>query len=191
MRKPPASEDQGPVNDRSRLANRVRLESRFEFWLWLARGFVLLPVVVLVFASLGAFVYGAVEFVRYGRQVFFHAQSAQHVIGDFLLVIDLFLIGATMLIAAIGLYELFISKVNPRGLSQLPMWLQMHDLNDLKARVIAMIVLVAGVMFVDVLVNMENGWKTLRAGAGISLMIVALTVFLHFGASSGSGANRS
>ena len=72
----------------------------------------------------------------------------------FLTEIDLFLIGATLIIAAIGLYELFIARIDPANLHRpLPAWLEMNDLNDLKARVIAMIILVCAVTFTDVLLE--------------------------------------
>ena len=38
---------------------------------------------------------------------------------------------------------------------RLPGWLRMNDLNDLKARVISMIILVAAVTFVDVVVETD------------------------------------
>ena len=72
----------------------------------------------------------------------------------FLTEIDLFLIGATLIIAAIGLYELFIARIDPANSHRpLPDWLVMNDLNDLKARVIAMIILVSAVTFTDVLLE--------------------------------------
>ena len=57
----------------------------------------------------------------------------------------------------------------------------MHDLNDLKARVISMIILVAAVTFVDVVVESKSGLNTLYLGAAVALVIAALTAFLRFG----------
>ena len=60
------------------------------------------------------------------------------------------------MIAAFGLYELLITRIDPSRLGmRLPGWLRMNDLNDLKARVISMIILVAAVTFVDVVVETE------------------------------------
>lgn len=57
----------------------------------------------------------------------------------------------------------------------------MHDLNDLKARVISMIILVAAVTFVDVVVESGSGLNTLYLGTAVALVIAALTAFLRFG----------
>ena len=65
-------------------------------------------------------------------------------------------------------------------------WLRMNDLNDLKARVISMIILVAAVTFVDAVIESRDGLDTLYVGAGIALVIAALTWFLHFGRTDGN-----
>jgi hypothetical protein len=101
-----------------------------------------------------------------------------------LLLTDLFLVGATLMIAAFGLYELFITRIDPsRPGMRLPGWLRMNDLNDLKARVISMIILVAAVTFVDVVVETEpdGGLNTFYLGSGIAVVIAALTAFMRFG----------
>ena len=102
-------------------------------------------------AGLGAFVYGTALFIYSVGHIADHAFPVHHQIGLFLVDIDLFLIGATLLISAVGFYELFIREIHLDGSTRLPTWLQMRDLNDLKARVIAMIVLVvciAGVLLI-------------------------------------------
>ena len=88
------------------------------------------------------------------------------------------------MIAAFGLYELFITRIDSsRPGMRLPGWLRMHDLNDLKARVISMIILVAAVTFVDVVVETEpdGGLNTFYLGSGIAVVIAALTAFMRFG----------
>jgi uncharacterized membrane protein YqhA len=107
-----------------------------------------------------------------------HPFPVGHQIGLFLLDIDLFLIGATLLISAIGLYELFIGEIRVGG-TPMPAWLEMRDLNDLKGRVIAMIVMVLAVSFVELAVDEDNGLRVLELGGGIAVVIFALTAFLR------------
>ena len=104
-----------------------------------------------------------------------------HNLGFLLLLTDLFLVGATLMIAAFGLYDLFITRIDTGPSLRLPAWLRMHDLNDLKARVISMIILVAAVTFVDVAVGSKAELNTLYLGAAVALVIAALTAFLRFG----------
>jgi uncharacterized membrane protein YqhA len=139
----------------------------------------LIPVVVLVLAALGAFVYGTALFIHSVRGIVDHPFPVGHQIGLFLLDIDLFFIGGTLLIAAVGFYELFIREIKFTQSTKLPSWLEMRDLNDLKGRVIAMIVLVVSVSFAEVVVDAPSGKTALELGAGIALVIVALTIFLR------------
>ena len=102
-----------------------------------------------------------------------------HQVGYFLLDIDLFLIGVTLLISGVGLYELFIREIPDDQAASLPGWLQIHDLNDLKGRVIAMIILVLSVSFVETAVDSPDGRQILELGGGVALVIFALTVFMR------------
>lgn len=166
----------------ARVPRVSRFAAVFERGLAASLVLVLVPVVVLVLSALGAFVYGTVVFIDSVRRTVDHPIPVGNKIGLFLLVVDLFLIGATLLIAGLGFYELFIDSVAAgSGLDRMPAWLQMSDLNDLKARVVAMIVLVAAVSFVEVLVDEPHPRDLLELGGGVSLVIAALTAFLRYG----------
>lgn len=162
-----------------------RVQRDFERALSLAQLTVVLPVVVLVLSGIGAFVYGTTVAVHSVADIA-HKPFAEHNLRLFLVEIDLFLIGATLLIAAIGLYELFVARIDPAHTRRpLPGWLEMNDLNDLKARVIAMIVLVSAVSFADVLLEFGDELKVLYLAAGVGIFIVALTIYLKFGSDNG------
>jgi uncharacterized membrane protein YqhA len=168
------------------------IESGFEWGLLLSRLLILIPVIVLVLSAAASFIYDAALFIKYTKDTIGNPFPVGQRIGLLLLVIDLFLVGATLLIAAIGFYELFISRVDVGGRRNvLPGWLVMHDLNDLKARVVSMLVLVTAVSFVDVVVDFDfhgSGHDILFVGIAVALVIAALTVFLRFGASGREGS---
>ena len=68
----------------------------------------------------------------------------------------------------------------------MPAWLVMNDLNDLKARVISMIILVVAVTFTDVLLEFpRNELELLYLAAGVAVFILALTIYLRFGSDNG------
>lgn len=156
----------------------------FDLLLTQSRIVVVVPVVALVLAAFGAFAYGTAVFINGITEVVAHPFPVGNRIGLFLLVVDLFLIGATLLIAAIGFYELFIARLDGEPRGALPVWLRMDDLNDLKARVIGMIVLVVAVAFVELVVDQAAGLDVLEVGGGVALVIAALVAFLHLGARS-------
>jgi uncharacterized membrane protein YqhA len=147
----------------------------------------IVPVAFLILAALGAFVYGAAVFVDSVRTIARHPFPVGHQVGLFLLDIDLFLIGATLLISAIGFYELFIGEIRVRGVARMPAWLEMRDLNDLKGRVLAMIVMVLAVTFVELAVDADNGLTILETGGGVAVVILGVTAFLRL---TGHGNGR-
>jgi uncharacterized membrane protein YqhA len=163
-----------------------RLGRRFEQGLSLSRVVVVVPVIVLLLSAVASFAYGTDVFARSVAHVVDDPQLTSHNLGFLLLLTDLFLIGATLMIAAFGFYDLFIGRIGASGPGiWLPGWLRMHDLNDLKARVISMIILVAAVSFVDDVVESRDGLDTLYLGVGVGVVIAALTAFLHFGRMNG------
>jgi uncharacterized membrane protein YqhA len=168
------------------IGQRVRRD--FERGLSLAQLTVLLPVVVLVLSGVGAYVYGTVYAVHSVADIVSKPWVA-HNLRLFLTEIDLFLIGATLLIAATGLYELFVARIDPAHTRRpLPAWLEMNDLNDLKARVIAMVILVVTVTFTDVLLEFDKATlDVFYLAAGVAVFIAALTFYLRFGSPDNGG----
>jgi uncharacterized membrane protein YqhA len=181
----PDDREHDPVNDPAEDPGGSLGQVGMERVLTSSLNLVYIPVVVLLLAGLGAFVYGTYVFAHSVRRIVDHPFPIGHHIGLFLLDVDLFLIGATLLISAVGFYELFIKEIHRGPGTRLPGWLEMHDLNDLKGRVIAMIVLVVSVSFVEVVVDAPSGRQALDLGAGIAFVIVALTVFLRLSGHGG------
>ncbi|HEX6931020.1 MAG TPA: YqhA family protein [Streptosporangiaceae bacterium] len=154
----------------------------FERALALSRLLVLIPVVFLVLDAAASFVYGADILIRTLTEVVSVPAHVGARLGRFLIVMDTFLVGVTLMILAFGFYELFvITREQESHKYWLPGWLQMHDIEDLKARVVSMLILVAAITFVDRLVESKNKQEILFLGVGISIIIVALTAFLWIG----------
>ena len=87
---------------------------------------------------------------------------------ELLQVLDLYLIGTVLLITAIGFYELFISEV------QLPDWLIIRTLSDLKTKIVEVIVLVIGIKFVEKLVMTKEPIDVLWYGLGSAAVMAVL-----------------
>ena len=156
-------------------------QRRFERVLTASRLLALIPVVFLLLDAAGSFIYGTDIFVRSASDVVSEPAKIGGRLGIFLIVMDTFLVGATLMIAAFGFYELFIIKgEQSRGTLWLPRWLRMRDLEDLKVRVVSMLILVAAITFVDRTVESESHQEILFLGIGISIIIAALTTFLWF-----------
>ena len=87
---------------------------------------------------------------------------------ELLQVLDLYLIGTVLLITAIGLYELFVGNV------QLPDWLVIRTLSDLKTKIVEVIVLVIGIKFVEKLVTAKEPIDVLWYGLGSAAVMAVL-----------------
>ena len=83
-----------------------QLADRFERALSLSRLVVIIPVIVLLLSAVASFAYGTEVFVRTVRSLVVSPQLTSHNLGFLLLLTDLFLVGATLMIAGFGLYEL-------------------------------------------------------------------------------------
>jgi uncharacterized membrane protein YqhA len=83
-------------------------------------------------------------------------------------VIDIYLLGAVLLILAVGLVELFVTSV------RLPAWLEIHSLSDLKGKLIDVIQMVAAIKFLEKLVTAEEALDVLWYALAVSIVILAL-----------------
>jgi uncharacterized membrane protein YqhA len=92
---------------------------------------------------------------------------------SFIGIVDVFLLGTIFYIIALGLYELFIDDQ-----LKLPAWLAIHTLDDLKERLIGVVIIVMGVFFLEKIVTWKEQIDLLQLGIAIAMVIAALTYFL-------------
>jgi uncharacterized membrane protein YqhA len=168
------------------------IQQWFEHMLAWSRMIVLVPVVFLLADAAGAFAYGSAVLISTAFDLHVSTRTeVEGIIGRFLVVMDAYLVGATLMIAAFGFYGLFIAREHVTHRHWMPSWLQMHDLEDLKARVVSMLVLVAAITFVDVAVQTRGGIGVFYLGVSISVVIAALTAFQRFGRGHGRASQDS
>ena len=79
-----------------------------------------------------------------------------------------------MLVIGYGLYELFVDTN-----LEIPAWLEINTLDDLKAKLIGVIVAIIAVIFVGVLVDAKSASDVMFYGAGAGAVIVALAGFSY------------
>jgi len=89
-------------------------------------------------------------------------------------LMDKFLIAVGLYIFAVGLYELFIGDLD------LPDWLVIHDLHDIKSRLSQILVLFMAVTFLEHLVEWKDPLATLYFALAITLVMGALIAFNRF-----------
>lgn len=135
-----------------------KVEQFFERALWNSRLVVLVAVICCVLLALGTFYVATVD-VMYllsgllgyasptlgpdGREALREATAT-----GIVKAVDGYLIATILLIVALGLYELFINKIDVAARSQIsPRLIQVRDLDDLKDRIAKLILLVLVIEF--------------------------------------------
>ena len=93
---------------------------------------------------------------------------------SFIEILDTFLLATVCYIMALGLYELFVDDR-----LELPSWLSIRNLDDLKNKLTSVIIVLMSVIFLGHVVSWDGERDLLRIGAPIALVIAALTWFLR------------
>jgi uncharacterized membrane protein YqhA len=142
-----------------------------------SRYLVLAAVLGSLAAALALFAYGLAESVIVVFEVIAKAdvssKGAKLLALAFIEIVDLFLLGTVLLMIALGLYELFINAD-----IELPEWLQVRTFDDLKNKLVGVVIVVLAVLFLGLVVSWDGERDLLRIGAAIALVISALTYFL-------------
>lgn len=141
------------------------------------RFIILLPVVGAWLAAVITLVFGAYEVVQviasFFSTVVDPAKAVKLSVINLIEAVDLFLLGTAFYIIALGLYELFIDEKAP-----VPSWLAIHDLDDLKNKLINIVVVVLGVQFLAQVLDGSEGMNLLPYGTAIAVVILALGFFI-------------
>jgi uncharacterized membrane protein YqhA len=142
-----------------------------------SRYLVIAAVVGSLAASLALFVYGLAEtflvIVQAIAKAEVSSKGAKALALEFIEIVDLFLLGTVLLMISLGLYELFINSD-----LKLPEWLQIRTFDDLKLKLVGVVIVVLAVLFLGHVVAWNGERDLLRLGAGIAAVIAALTYFL-------------
>jgi len=164
------------------------IERAFEWVLWNSRFVVILAVLSSLVGMLLLFCLAAESMAHLAWQFIemtfmgveypnFHVEAVGQIISS----VDDFLLATVLLIFAMGMYELFISKIDiahmDEGASNILMINSLDDLKDRLAKVVLMILVVT--FFKNVLhVTFDNPLNILYMGGGILMVSLAL-YFTH------------
>jgi uncharacterized membrane protein YqhA len=137
-----------------------------------SRYLVIVPVMGLLAASIALMGTGAYKIVSIVSSILQGDTDTKVSMLGFLETADLFLLAVALYLIALGLYDLFIDSN-----IQVPEWLTIRDLTDLKKKLVEVVVMILAVVFLGKVVNWDGGIEVFYLGAGIALVIAALTFF--------------
>jgi uncharacterized membrane protein YqhA len=159
-----------PKTASQRFAAKVAVTTRY---------FIIIPITGLAVAALVMTGVAVVDVVKICMSLFGGHVAISKLVVGFIEVADVFLLAVVLYIMAVGLYELFIDDSLP-----LPGWLVIHDLEDLKEKLVGVVIVVLAVFFLGRVIESENALDLLYMGLGIAAIIASLayfssTVLLH------------
>ena len=151
------------------------MEQKIESLL-LALRWLLLPLYLLLFISLGAI------YVMVGREALdlWHAAFTADdtdVVLIILVILDLVLIGNLLLMVAVSSYESFISKIDVADGKDRPEWLGKLDSGNVKIKVLLSIVMISGIHLLRAFMT-DTPTERLVVLAGVHLVFVVSTLLL-------------
>ncbi|MBE9183383.1 YqhA family protein [Microcoleus sp. LEGE 07076] len=141
-----------------------------------SRYLMLIAVIGSFAASVTLLIYGALETITtiaHTTTGSISSENSKKLILSCVEVVDLFLLATVFYITALGLYELFIDER-----IKVPIWLEIHTIDDLKTKLTSVIVVVLSVLFLAEVVRWNGATNILPLGASIALVIASLTYFL-------------
>jgi uncharacterized membrane protein YqhA len=159
-----------------------------------SRYLVIISVLGTLVGSIIVLVYGAVTVVGVLIEIFFNhivftTEEVKIVAVSSVELIDLFLLSTILYIVSLGLYRLFIDPTLP-----LPGWLEIGDLNDLKERILGVIIVLLAISFLGYVVEWKFGdYSIVALGLAIGLVLFAIGYSLTAGAlnSKSTQSNKS
>lgn len=150
-----------------------------------ARYAVVIPAVASILGALLLMFQGSVAMVTTIIDVVTSGNKLKLTIVDILTAVDAILLGTVLLVIGYGLYELFIDED-----LRVPLWLQVQDLDDLKSKLIGVIVAIISVIFVGVFVDNDRASDVISYGVGAGAMVTGLAAFAFATRKDPSQRNR-
>jgi uncharacterized membrane protein YqhA len=143
-----------------------------------SRFLLVIAIIGCLLVAAGTLVFGAVLVVKTVAGIFTETEitmaAGKSLAIAAIEVIDLFLIATVAYITAAGLYTLFINPKVPAALR-----MGIGSLDDLKEKLIGVIVVALSVLFLGDAVNWGEGPDLLYFGGAVGVVILALGYFIR------------
>lgn len=138
----------------------------------LTRFAVFVPALASIVGALLLMAQGSIEMIRVFVVAVTSQVSLKETIVEVLTAVDAILLGTVLLVIGYGLYELFVDTD-----IKVPAWLQVKDLDDLKSKLIGVVVAIIAVVFVGVFVDANRADEVLAYGVGAGALVLGLAIF--------------
>jgi uncharacterized membrane protein YqhA len=142
--------------------------------LGLTRYVVIIPAIASMIGALLLMAQGSIEMIKAVINAVLNSAYLKDTLVDVLTAVDAILLGTVLLVIGYGLYELFVDTD-----IEVPAWLQINDLDDLKSKLIGVVVAIIAVIFVGVFVDSNRSSDVLAYGLGAGALVTGLAIFAY------------
>ncbi len=153
--------------------------------LGLTRYAVFVPAIASIIGALLLMAQGSIEMIMVAVNTVSEGASLKETIVEVLTAVDAILLGTVLLVIGYGLYELFIDAD-----IDVPQWLRVENLDDLKSKLIGVVVAIIAVVFVGVFVDSNRAEDVISYGVGAGALVVGLAVFAYATGKSDSAGKK-
>jgi uncharacterized membrane protein YqhA len=150
-----------------------------------ARYAVFIPALASILGALLLMFQGSVAMVVAIMDVVTERTKLKLTIVEILTAVDAILLGTVLLVIGYGLYELFIDED-----LEVPLWLQVQNLDDLKSKLIGVVVAIISVIFVGVFVDADRAADVISYGVGAGAILTGLALFAYATRKDSSEKNK-
>ena len=137
-----------------------------------SRYLVALPAVASVIGGIALLLIGVWEVGVSIINLVVHAEDVKVSVVEMLTAVDTLLLGTVVLVVGYGLYELFVDQS-----VKFPAWLEIKSLDDLKTKLIGVVVTIIGISFLGYLVDKNSPEDVMSVGIGVGAVLLGLAVF--------------
>ena len=142
--------------------------------LGLTRYVVFIPAVASIIGALVLMGQGSIAMIEAVVDSVTGNNYLKVTIVEVLTAVDAILLGTVLLVIGYGLYELFVDTA-----LDVPVWLEVKDLDDLKSKLIGVVVAIIAVIFVGVFVDTDRANEVVSYGLGAGALVTGLAIFAY------------
>lgn len=170
------------INFPSILNYKGTITRNFEHCLYFTRYLTLLAVFGSLISAIALFVKGSVIVVDALAEFFSSISDPhyEHMLEMFVSSVDIFLFAMVLIIFGVGIYELFITKIDPvlQKVDGRPSWMQISNVDDLKSSLGKVILMVLIVTFFKHSIEVEYGNVNDLLKLGVGIVLIALALYI-------------
>ncbi len=164
------------------------LDKHFEPHFFSLKYVIMIPVFISFFGSIIMFIIGGIEAYNSALELFDGGLKESQI--HMVLSVDAFLLGIVLVIFSYGIYDLFISNIDPADRPNVrPNWMKFKDIGELKITLAEVILIILTINFFELVLermgSFGDPWQLMIIPIGLFFIALGIGVFKKLTQSKG------